>query len=111
MKRVPLIELPPLVRSIAEYDGEENERRRAVTRDALMFTLLTWARTGETRFATWDEFENLDGKEPLWRLGPERMKMEREHLVPLPRQVAECCCGGVWRRTIDTSSGTRNEGA
>jgi integrase len=26
------------------------------------------------------------GNEILWRLSPERMKMTREHLVPLPRQ-------------------------
>src|SRR3546814_6764052 len=50
---------------------------------------LTWVRTSETRFATWDEFEDLDGPEPLWRLSPERMKMTREHLVPLSRQVVE----------------------
>jgi hypothetical protein len=39
-----------------------------VTRAALLFTLLTWARTNETRLATWDEFEGLDGREPLWRV-------------------------------------------
>jgi integrase len=51
--------------------------------------LLTWARTTETRFATWDEFEDLDGDMPLWRLSAERMKMNREHVVPLSRQVTE----------------------
>jgi integrase len=52
-----------------------------------MFTLLTWARTNETRLATWDEFEGLDGAEPLWRVPGERMKMAREHLVPLAPQA------------------------
>lgn len=89
MPRVPLAELPELVAAIHAYDGEENLRRRETTRDALLFTLLTWVRTSETRFATWDEFENLEGPEPLWRLSAERMKMTREHLVPLSRQVAE----------------------
>jgi len=89
MPRVPLAELPELVAAIQAYDGEENLRRRETTRDALLFTLLTWVRTSETRFATWDEFENLEGPEPLWRLSAERMKMTREHLVPLSRQVAE----------------------
>jgi integrase len=89
MPRVPLKELPELVRAIVAYDGEETQRRREITRDALLFTLLTWARTSETRFATWDEFEGLEGPDPLWRLSPERMKMEREHLVPLPRQLVE----------------------
>src|SRR5690606_5557350 len=75
MPRVPLAELPELVAAIQAYAGEENLRRRETTRDALLFTLLTWVRTSETRFATWDEFENLEGPEPLWRLSAERMKM------------------------------------
>lgn len=87
--RVPLAQLPTLVQSIHEYDGEESLRRRETTRDALLFTLLTWARTNETRFTTWHEFEDLEGTEPLWRLSSERMKMTREHLVPLSRQVVE----------------------
>lgn len=54
---------------------------------ALRWTILTMVRSQETRFAEWSEFENLDGPEPLWRIGPERMKMRSEHLVPLPRQA------------------------
>jgi integrase len=88
MAHVPLTEFPKLVRAIFAYDGEDSPRRREITRDALLFTLLTWVRTGETRFAQRDEFEDLDGPNPLWRLPPERMKMAREHLVPLSRQAA-----------------------
>lgn len=88
MARVPLTEFPKLVQSILEYDGEDSPRRRETTRDALLFTLLTWVRTSETRFATREEFEDLCGPNPLWRLSPERMKMSREHLVPLSRQAA-----------------------
>lgn len=57
MARVPLTELPALVTAIQGYDGEASPRCRETTRDAMLFTLLTWARTSETRFATWDEFE------------------------------------------------------
>ena len=89
MPRVPLAELPELVAAIRSYDGEADARRRETTRDAMMFTLLTWARTSETRFASWDEIEDLDGEMPLWRLSAERMKMDREHLVPLSSQVVE----------------------
>ncbi|MEN3749262.1 integrase arm-type DNA-binding domain-containing protein [Sphingomonas sp. HF-S3] len=89
MARVGLQELPQLVRAIDGYDGDETPRRRAVTRAALLFTLLTWARTNETRLARWDEFEGLDGAEPLWRVPAERMKMEREHLVPLAPDVVK----------------------
>lgn len=99
MARVPLKELPELVRAIDAYDGEETLRRRDVTRDALFFTLQTWARTSESRFATFDEFEDLDGPDPLWRLSAERMKMEREHLVPLSREVVEL----VRRRRRETN--------
>lgn len=87
MARVPLQEVPELVRAIASYDGEDGSRRRDRTRDAMMFTLLTWARTGEVRFAAWSEIENLDGKAPAWRVPAERMKKRREHLVPLSSQA------------------------
>ena len=100
MPKVPLKEVPALVRAIIAYDGEADSHRREVTRDALMFTLLTWARTGETRFATRDEFEDLDGPEPLWRLSPERMKMEREHLVPLSPAAA-----AIARRRLRATNG------
>lgn len=89
MARVGSGELPALVRAIHAYDGDENPRRRAVTRDALMFTLLTWARTNETRLATWEEFEGLDDSAPIWRVPAERMKMGREHIVPLSRQAVD----------------------
>jgi integrase len=48
---------------------------------------LTVVRPGELRAARWVEFEGLDGPEPLWRVPAERMKMKREHLVPLSRQA------------------------
>ena len=48
---------------------------------------LTVVRPGELRAARWVEFEGLDGAEPLWRVPAERMKMKREHLVPLSRQA------------------------
>jgi integrase len=79
--------LPKLARAIDADDGDETPRRRAVTRAALLFTLLIWARTNETRLATWDEFEGFDTPEPLWRVPADRMKMEREHLVPLFSQT------------------------
>jgi integrase len=41
----------------------------------------TFVRTNELRFAKWSEFEG-----DLWRIPAERMKMGREHLVPLTRQ-------------------------
>jgi integrase len=87
MARVGMDELPQLVRAIDGYDGDETPKRRAVTRAALLFTLLTWARTNETRLATWDEFEGLGTPDPIWRVPAARMKMEREHIVPLAPAV------------------------
>jgi integrase len=54
---------------------------------ALRLLVLTFVRTGELRFATWGEFEALDGKESLWRIPKERMKLKRPHLVPLAPQA------------------------
>lgn len=51
-----------------------------VGRMALEFTILTAARSGETRGATWDEM-NLD--EAKWTIPAARMKMRKPHIVPL----------------------------
>lgn len=74
-------EMSAFVRGLRAYDGEPR------TRLALQLTLLTLVRTSEVRFARWNEFEGLDGLDPLWRLPAERMKMRIEHLVPLSRQA------------------------
>jgi integrase len=50
---------------------------------ALEFCILTATRSGETRFARWDEF---DGK--TWTIPAARMKAGREHKIPL----ADRCC-------------------
>ena len=80
---LPPAEFPSFLASLKDYDGDE------ITQLALRFTLLTMVRTQETRFARWSEFEQLDSGEPLWRLSPARMKMSREHLVPLSRQAIQ----------------------
>ncbi|MES2434883.1 MAG: integrase arm-type DNA-binding domain-containing protein [Pseudomonadota bacterium] len=48
---------------------------------ALEFATLTAARSGEVRGAQWSE---IDLKNALWVISAERMKMSREHRVPLP---------------------------
>lgn len=47
---------------------------------ALEFAILTAARSGEVRFATWPE---IDFKSRTWTVPAERMKSGREHRVPL----------------------------
>ena len=55
-------------------------KREGVAARALEFTILTAARTTEVREATWSE---IDLAEKVWTIPAERMKAERDHLVPL----------------------------
>lgn len=76
------VELPEFMRRLAQYDGAER------TRLGLELVAHTIVRTSEARFAHRDEFERLDTPQALWRIPAERMKMRRDHLVPLsPRAV------------------------
>lgn len=53
---------------------------------ALEATILTAARSGEIREATWDE---VDLEKAIWTVPAERMKAGREHVVPLsPAAIA-----------------------
>ena len=50
----------------------------------LRFLVLTAARSGEARGATWDE---IDLQDQVWRIPSERMKAGMEHRVPLSVQT------------------------
>ena len=56
--------------------------------DKLAFELLvlTAARSGEVRFAAWDEMDTTDH---VWTLSAARMKMKRDHRVPLCGRAIE----------------------
>lgn len=99
MSRLPLGELPSFLEKLRSYE-EDGDRRSANTRNAVLFALLTWVRTKELRFAVKSEFEDLEGKAPVWRIPAERMKMGREHLVPLSAQARE-----IARAMIGSASG------
>lgn len=99
MRRLPLDEVPAFLEKLRAYQ-EEGDRRSAITRDAVLFALLTWVRTKELRLAVKSEFENLDGTEPVWRIPAARMKMGREHLVPLSAQAAL-----IARKMVSTATG------
>ncbi len=53
---------------------------------AFELLVLTAARSGEVRRATWDEFD-VGGR--VWTVPARRMKVSREHRVPLSRPVLE----------------------
>ena len=69
---MPVAELPTFMASLRE--------REAMSARALEFTILTAARSGEARGATWAE---VDLDKNLWTVPADRMKAGREHTVPL----------------------------
>jgi integrase len=69
-----------LMKAIAVYDGDFR------TCCALKLLPLLMVRTGELRAAEWTEFDFAD---KLWRIPGHKMKMGRDHLVPLSRQSLE----------------------
>ena len=65
--------------------------RESYSRLALELAILTAARSGEVRHAVFDEFD-LDAR--LWTIPSDRMKANREHVVPLcdrTIQIVERC--------------------
>ena len=59
----------------------ELSRRDGMGALALRFATLCASRSGEVRGATWDEIDLATG---LWVIPAQRMKVPREHRVPLP---------------------------
>lgn len=53
---------------------------------AVRFACLTAGRSGEVRGATWPE---IDMKAKMWTISAERMKMKKEHRVPLSAPALE----------------------
>ena len=59
---------------------------KPAVRLAFEFLVLTAARSGEVRLATWDE---IDTAGAVWTISAARMKAKREHRVPLCRRALE----------------------
>jgi integrase len=75
-----VIELPEFLNKVKAYDGHPQ------TKLAVTLLMLTFVRTAELRKATWHEI-HLDKAE--WHIPAVRMKMRRDHIVPLSRQAVE----------------------
>ena len=58
----------------------ELRKREGIGARALEFAILTAARSGEVRGATWDE---IDFEAKVWTIPAERMKAGKQHRVPL----------------------------
>ena len=63
---------------------EALSKQTTISAKAMVFTILTAARSGETRGATLGE---IDLKNALWTVPPERTKSRREHRVPLTKEA------------------------
>lgn len=72
------VALGNLMREIEGFAGQ------ATTRIALRLLALTAQRPGEIRHASWVEF---DFREKIWVIPANKMKMRRDHNVPLPDQA------------------------
>jgi integrase len=69
-----------LLRAIDNYEGH------AITCSAMKLLPHLMARPGELRLAEWSEF---DLEKAVWKIPAERMKMRREHQVPLSTQALQ----------------------
>jgi integrase len=75
---LPYPEAPALMSKLAAVD--------TVGRIALRFLILTAARSGEVRHATWNE---IDLEAQLWTVPGSRMKAGKQHIVPLTAPAFE----------------------
>ena len=84
-KNQPALEesdLPEFLKKLDEIDVY------ITTKMGLRMIMLTLTRTKEIRHSTWDEFD-LETAQPVWRIPADRMKMNRDHIVPLSRQAVK----------------------
>ena len=75
-------EIPELLDAIDRNDA----RLYAQTRRALKLSMLVFLRPGELRKGVWDE---IVFEEKIWLIPGDKMKMGRDHIIPLPSQALE----------------------
>ncbi|RQO54421.1 integrase [Paucibacter sp. KBW04] len=75
-RALPIDAMPEFMRALREREGTAAR--------ALEFTILTAARSGEVRGASWAE---IDKSAKVWTIPAERMKAGKEHRVPLTDEV------------------------
>ena len=73
-RALPYAEVPNAIAKVRETGAHIS------TKLAFEFLVLTAARSGEVRLATWGE---IDRKAKTWTIPAERMKAKAEHVVPL----------------------------
>ncbi|HEY6020009.1 MAG TPA: tyrosine-type recombinase/integrase [Candidatus Paceibacterota bacterium] len=83
-RQLSAAEIGPFLLACDNYPGSYEMRA------AMALAWLTLARSTEVLDAEWAEFD-LDAA--LWRIPAGRMKMEREHIIPLSKQALELLRG------------------
>ena len=93
---VPHSEIAAFVAALRAKQGESTA--------ALMleFIALAACRTGEARFAVWSE---IDLDRAVWSIPAERMKMRRDHVVPLTTRMVEILKEAKRRQTEKVEAG------
>jgi integrase len=74
------VKVKELIRALSAFSGSE------VVRNALWISIYTFQRPGEIRRMEWNE---IDFEAREWRIPGLKMKMRRQHIVPMSRQVVE----------------------
>jgi len=72
-------EVGALVQTLKDY-----QLKNLIVGSALLLSAYLFPRNSELRGMRWDE---VDWERTLWSIPAARMKMRRDHLVPLPRQA------------------------
>jgi integrase len=75
---MPYVDVPSFLRKLRTSDGSGAR--------ALELVILTAARSGEVRGATWDE---IDADAAVWTVPASRMKAGKEHRIPLCARALE----------------------
>lgn len=77
-RALPIDDVPAFIKALRQHEG--------LSPKALEFVVLTAARSGEVRGATWEE---IDMEAKVWTVPAERMKAGKEHRVPLSTQATK----------------------
>ncbi len=88
-KALKASKIKPMAALTREYEIKRlmvaiNMYEQKVVQSLLLFTIYTLGRPSECRLATWDEIEG-----DIWTVPASRMKLRKEHVVPLSRQCLE----------------------
>lgn len=75
-------DLPEFIKDLKSNKG----RLYPTTQNALWLIMLTFVRTSELIHARWDE---IDWERKRWVIPAERMKMSKDHIVPLAQQAID----------------------